>query len=423
MVYVTKLLIPSDTRDDIYVADLINYDKENIHPEIVKAIQPYINDPAFTPENILAKSIAAAGLCAWVINIMKFYDVYVVVEPKRRALMKATQELNEAREKLANLKEKLAVLEHKLNTLRMEFDEAVAAKMKCQAEADATAFTINIANRLVNGLASENVRWRQLIQSFKDALVTMPGDVLLVTAFISYVGCFMRNYRVNLMDKHWLPFLGNLKVPIPRSEGLDVLSLLTDDAQVAQWNNEGLPSDRMSAENATIMVNSARWPLLIDPQLQGIKWVKSKYGSQLIVIRLGQKNYLDRIERAITNGETILIENIGETIDAVLDPVLGRALIKKGKVIKIGDKEIDYDPKFKLILQTKLANPHYKPEMQAQATLINFTVTRDGLEEQLLAEVVKAERPDLEQLKSELTTQQNNFKITLKMLEDDLLQR
>lgn len=119
----------------------------------------------------------------------------------------------------------------------------------------------------------------------------------------------------------------------------------------------------------------------------------------------------------------MLIENIGETIDAVLDPVLGRALIKRGKVIKIGDKEVDYDPKFRLIFQTKLANPHYKPEIQAQATLINFTVTRSGLEEQLLAEVVKAERPDLEELKSELTTQQNNFKITLKMLEDDLLMR
>ena len=52
-----------------------------------------------------------------------------------------------------------------------------------------------------------------------------------------------------------------------------------------------------------------------------------------------------------------------------------------------------------IVLQTKLANPHYKPEMQAQATLINFTVTRDGLEDQLLAEVVATERPDLERTK------------------------
>lgn len=84
---------------------------------------------------------------------------------------------------------------------------------------------------------------------------------------------------------------------------------------------------------------------------------------------------------------------------------------------------MEYSPNFKLILHTKLANPHYKPEMQAQTTLVNFTVTRDGLEDQLLAEVVKAERPDLEELKAELTKQQNEFKIQLKTLEDDLLSR
>lgn len=81
----------------------------------------------------------------------------------------------------------------------------------------------------------------------------------------------------------------------------------------------------------------------------------------------------------------------------------------------MGDKEVEYNPNFRLILHTKLANPHYKPEMQAQTTLINFTVTRDGLEEQLLAAVVSKERPDLEQLKSDLTRQQNEFKIKLKV--------
>lgn len=91
--------------------------------------------------------------------------------------------------------------------------------------------------------------------------------------------------------------------------------------------------------------------------------------------------------------------------------------------MKISEKEIDFNPNFRLILHTKLSNPHYKPEMQAQTTLINFTVNRDQLEDQLLAEVVKVERPDLEKMRIELTTQQNSFKITLKHLEDDLLQR
>lgn len=140
-------------------------------------------------------------------------------------------------------------------------------------------------------------------------------------------------------------------------------------------------------------------------------------------MRLTQKNYLDVLEKAVARGNVLLLENIEETVDAILNPLLSRMLIKKGTILKLGDKEIDFNPKFRLILQTKLANPHYKPEIQAQLTLINFTVTRNGLEEQLLAYVVKSERPDLETMRTKLTQQQNTFKITLKYLEDDLLYR
>lgn len=57
------------------------------------------------------------------------------------------------------------------------------------------------------------------------------------------------------------------------------------------------------------------------------------YGSNLKVLRLSQKNYLDHIEFAITNGDVVLLENIMETVDAVLDPILGRVLIKKGRFV------------------------------------------------------------------------------------------
>lgn len=66
----------------------------------------------------------------------------------------------------------------------------------------------------------------------------------------------------------WLPFLKTLEPAVPITEELDPLSLLTDDTQIAKWQNEGLPNDRMSTENATILTNSERWPLMIDPQLQ-----------------------------------------------------------------------------------------------------------------------------------------------------------
>ncbi|XP_069917499.1 dynein axonemal heavy chain 9 isoform X5 [Oryctolagus cuniculus] len=408
---------------DSFLDALVNFDKENIHENCLKAIRPYLQDPEFNPEFVATKSYAAAGLCSWVINIVRFHEVFCDVEPKRQALSKATLDLTAAQEKLAAVKAKISHLNENLAKLTAKFEKATADKLKCQQEAEATAGTIALANRLVRGLASENVRWAEAVQNFKQQESTLCGDILLVTAFISYLGFFSKRYRQSLMDETWRPYLSQLKVPIPVTPGLDPLRMLTDDADVAAWQNEGLPADRMSMENATILLNCERWPLLVDPQLQGIKWIKNKYGEDLRVTQIGQKGYLQIIEHALEAGDVVLIENLEESIDPVLGPLLGREVIKKGRFIKIGDKECEYNAKFRLILHTKLANPHYQPELQAQATLINFTVTRDGLEDQLLAAVVSMERPDLEQLKSELTKQQNGFKITLKTLEDNLLSR
>ncbi|XP_031213696.1 dynein heavy chain 11, axonemal isoform X3 [Mastomys coucha] len=408
---------------DDFLQALINYDKEHIPENCLKVVnEQYLKDPEFNPNLIRTKSFAAAGLCAWVINIIKFYEVYCDVEPKRQALAQTNVELAAATEKLEAVRRKLVDLDHNLSRLTASFEKATAEKVRCQEEVNQTNKTIDLANKLVSELESEKIRWGQSIKSFETQEKTLCGDVLLTAAFVSYIGSFTRQYRQELVDHKWIPFLQQ-KVSIPIAEGLDLIAMLTDDATIATWNNEGLPSDRMSTENATILTHCERWPLMIDPQQQGIKWIKNKYGPDLKVTHLGQKGFLNTIEAALAFGDVILIENIKETVDAVLGPLLGRNTSKKGKYIRIGDKECEFNKNFRLILHTKLANPHYKPELQAQTTLLNFTVTEDGLEGQLLAEVVSVERPDLERLKLVLTKQQNDFKIELRQLEDDLLLR
>lgn len=79
------------------------------------------------------------------------------------------------------------------------------------------------------------------------------------------------------------------QVSTPLTDGLDPVLMLTDDATVAAWHNQGLPNDRMSIENAAILTTSERWPLIIDPQQQGIKWIQNWLGSELRVVQLEQK--------------------------------------------------------------------------------------------------------------------------------------
>ena len=336
------------------MGQLINYDKENIPEPVMKAIAPYVDDPEFDADFIRSKSAAAAGLCAWAVNIVTFYKVYCDVEPKRLALEAANTKQAAAQEKLRHIQIKINALEEALGKLTAEFEKATAAKLKCQKEAETTGKTIELANRLVGGLASENVRWAEAVRDFKEQEKTIPGDVLLITAYVSYMGCFTKPFRIDLMKNYWLPAIASMVSMLPITEGLDPLTLLTDDASIASWNNEGLPSDRMSTENATILTACERWPLMIDPQLQGIKWIKTKYGDNLTVIRLGQRGFMDVIERAVSSGEVVLIENLEENMDPVLDPLLGRNTIKKGRAIKLGDKECEYNSVSMAVLPNKI---------------------------------------------------------------------
>lgn len=54
-------------------------------------------------------------------------------------------------------------------------------------------------------------------------------------------------------------------------------------------------------------------------------------------------------------------------------------------LIRFGDTDVEYDDNFRLYITTKIANPHYLPEVCIKVTIVNFTVTMGGLEEQLLA--------------------------------------
>ena len=288
---------------DQFLDTLMSYEKENILSAVLQALEPYLADPEFEPEFVRTKSGAAAGLCSWVINVVRFYEVYCDVAPKRQALEDANTQLKDAQNRLAGIIARVAELEETLRDLTEQYRDAVAEKVRCQEDADATSRTISLANRLVGGLSSENIRWGKSVGDLKTQAAMLPGDVLLVSSFIAYLGCFTKQYRIELLEKKWLPFLkqlNNRMKPIPLSVdlvGCDVLGLLTDDATIAGWNNEGLPSDAMSTENATILTQSIKWPLMIDPQLQGIKWIKNKYGKTLQIIRLGQRTYLENVER------------------------------------------------------------------------------------------------------------------------------
>ena len=219
---------------------------------------------------------------------------------------------------------KVAELEERLAGLTAKFDQATDEKNRAIAQAESTQQRADLAQRLVRGLADEKVRWSSSIQAFQAQFKNLVGDLLLGAAFVSYIGAFSSPFRVVLVTDHWMPDLISRKLPM--TPDITALQVLANDASIAGWNNEGLPTDMTSTQNGAVMVSAKRWALMIDPQLQGINWVRSREAKAGIkFVQQSQPRYLDQIEVAIGNGDPIMIENLPEEIDAVLDSGTRRA--------------------------------------------------------------------------------------------------
>merc|ERR1719482_444348 len=395
-----------------FLDSIVEFDANNIPEQSLTNVAPLLAEPFFTYDVMKGKSSAAANLTNWVINIVGYNKIYKKVAPLMEEVRVATETKEAAEEALGIVLARVAEVQAKVAQLNQEKDEAVAEKERVEAEAQKCLDNLSLAERLVNGLADEYVRWQG---------TSFIGDCLLASAFVGYISPFNASFR-NSLTSQWLEDIKQRA--IPHTDGIDPLKVLTDEAAIAQWMNEGLPADRISVENACVVTSCSRWPLMIDPQLQGVKWIKQRFADSLAVIQFTQNQWLQKVQMTIQMGDNLLIEAVGQEIEAILDPLLARAVIRRGRnalIIKIGGEEIDYDPKFRLYIQTKLANPHYRPELFAQCTIVNFIVTPEGLEDQILAMVVNVEKPELEQQKQELVRKQNEFKVTLAGLEDDLL--
>ena len=100
----------------------------------------------------------------------------------------------------------------------------------------------------------------------------------------------------------------------------------------------------------------------------------------LKIIDLQQPDFLRTLENSVQFGNPVLLQNVQEELDPSLGPILNKSLIKKGNrvIIKLGDKEVDFNPDFKFYITTKLSNPHYTPEISTKTVIVNFAVKEQG---------------------------------------------
>jgi dynein heavy chain, axonemal len=227
------------------------------------------------------------------------------------------------------------------------------------------------------------------------------GDVFMAVGETSYNGPFTGYYRRECIES-WLAQVREKNIPI--SESYSLVKCLGRPMEIRDWQIKGLPSDTVSIENSIIATQSLKFPLLIDPQLQALRWLKNAFEeSRLRCVRLEGGSFLAEVRGAVKNGKTVVVEDVELVLPAILEQVLGREVMQLDgvDVVKFGDDFINFDREFQIFFCTKLPNPQFLPEVFNKVNVINFTATEQGLEEQLLALVVANEREEVERQRDE----------------------
>ena len=416
---------PSKTlmSDMKFLDNLKTYDKDNISPSIMKVIRSkYMDNPEFDPEKIKSASSAAEGLCRWV-RAMECYDrVAKVVEPKKLALGKAESELAET---MASLNEKRATLkavEDRMAKLEANFKEMTNKKDQLEKQVESVSNQLVRAEKLIGSLGDERDRWTDCARDLEKKFISLTGDVLVSSGIVAYLGAFTKLYRDECVSE-WASICKAKDIPC--SDDIRLFNVLGEPVKVRAWTLAGLPNDSFSIDNGIMISNARRWPLMIDPQGQANRWIKNmEKSSSLQVIKLSDSDYIRTIENAVQFGTPVLLENVGEELDPVLEPLLLKQTFKQGGIncIRLGDSTVEYSPEFRFYVTTKLRNPHYLPELSTKVTLLNFMITPEGLEDQLLGIVIAKERPELEEMKTQLLLQSAENKKQLQEIEDKILE-
>ncbi|XP_028414460.1 dynein heavy chain 6, axonemal-like [Dendronephthya gigantea] len=407
--------------DSNFLKRLIDFDKDNISDATLKKLKKYMDNPKFVPEIVEKTSKACKSMVMWVRACDLYAKVFKTVEPKRQKLAAAQVELDATMATLREKQASLAEVEAQIAELQAQYDHSVAEKEELTRNIAQTAARLKRASKLTTALSDEQVRWTENIAAFEVEIGNVVGNVFIAAACVAYNGAFTSLYREELISQ-WIAKCTELQIPV--SENFTLVNVLADPFEIRQWNADGLPRDNVSIDNAILVKNARRWPLMIDPQDQANRWIRNKEAKNgLKVIKLTDGNYLRTLENCIRIGMPVLLEEVEETLDPALEPVLlKQTFIQGGRLlIRLGDSDIDYDKNFRFYMTSKMANPHYLPEVCIKVTIINFTVTISGLEDQLLGDVVRLERPDLEEQRNQLIVRINSDKNQLKAIEDRIL--
>ncbi|XP_048259760.1 cytoplasmic dynein 1 heavy chain 1-like isoform X2 [Haliotis rufescens] len=407
---------------DSFITNIVNMKTDDISDDIrSKMKSKYLANPEYNYEKINRASLACGPMVKWAIAQINYAEMLKRVEPLRNELQALEDQAKENRMKGEEVNKLIIDLEGSISKYKEEYAQLISQAQAIKADLAAVEAKVERSVALLNSLSSEKQRWEAGSETFKNQIATIIGDVLLSSAFMAYGGYFDQSMRHNLFTS-WCTHLQ--KAMILFRNDLARTEYLSNADERLRWQANSLPTDDLCTENAIMLKRFNRYPLIIDPSGQATEFIMKEYRDRKIT----KTSFLDdafrkNLESALRFGNPLLVQDV-ESYDPILNPVLNRELRRTGGrvLITLGDQDIDLSPSFTIFLSTRDPNVEFPPDICSRVTFVNFTVTRSSLQSQCLNQVLKAERPDVDEKRSDLLKLQGEFQLRLRQLEKSLLQ-
>ena len=166
-------------------------------------------------------------------------------------------------------------MEDKIAELEAQLQEAQDKKMKLEADVQKCKDHMVAAAELLDGLANEEISWKERAIKLREESVFILGDTVLSSGIIAYLGALPKDYRDELIEM-WKKMIEKNKIIFDPEFSLR--KICSNENTIGSWvDNFALPNDSISIDNAIIMMKSQRFPLIIDPQEQANRWIHNMY--------------------------------------------------------------------------------------------------------------------------------------------------
>ena len=415
--------IQAIVRKDDFIASIVGYDNERQMTRSLrdKMQKEFLSKDDFTYEKVNRASKACGPLVQWVEAQVNFSAILDRIGPLREEAEKLEEDALQTKAEAQAIQNTIVNLENSIAIYKSEYAALISETQSIKSEMARVESKVNRSVKLLDSLSAERSRWEDGSKSFETQISTIVGDVLVAAAFLAYSGLYDQQLRKAMLDD-WLGQLGlsgiSYKMHYPVAEYLS-----TADERL-KWQENGLPVDDLCTENAIILRRFNRYPLIIDPSSRATEFLQNQNKERrLTVTSFLDDSFIKQLESSLRFGNPILIQD-AEHLDPVLNHVLNKEYQKTGGrvLIQLGKQEIDFSPAFKIYLSTRDPSATFPPDICSRTTFVNFTVTQSSLQTQSLNDVLKSERPDVDQRRTNLVKMQGEFSTHLRGLEKRLLQ-